>query len=505
MPQTILIKNHLIVAAILVLALALRLFDLGDESLWLDEAYSWWDAQQSLGALWHLVPQCDPHPPLYAVLLKGWVALFGDDIAWLRGLSVLFNLLAVCFVYLAGREINPRVGWIAALLFALAPFQIEYSQETRPYTLVGLGGALLLYGLMRLLPARNGSSRAGWAALIAGGCISLWSNSTSIFIVASAGLTVMGLLWLEPRNRKLGRGFVLAGVIVGLLWLPYLPTLLHQAQSVSADFWIPRPDNWWRIFNELRFLLGFESFRVLWALLPLWAIGIYLLWRDGKKTAVWLLLGLLILPGALNLAASLAIKPVFLARAMSGFVPAFTVALAAAFAGLNHAAWRHGVLIVYAAGAIYVANQALYGNDRKEPWEEIAVVLSQKIPADSLLLTVPNELALPLGYALGKVGKSFDIHGVPADFPAPGLSARYPSGKCAPSVPGQDVKAALRMAEGRRNLLFFTRKGNIYDPHDEVRPLIEAAGFREVEVLRFTPGAIEAYRYEASKVMQVAK
>lgn len=503
MPQISGIKNYLGIAAILALALVLRLYDLGDESLWLDEAYSWWDARQDLAALWHLVPQCDPHPPLHPLLLKGWVALFGDGIPVLRGLSTLFNLLAVFFVFLAGREINPRIGWIAGLLFAVAPFQIEYSQETRPYALVVLGAALLLYGLLRLLPAREGrSSRAGWAALIAGALISLWSNSTSVFIVVAAGMTVMGLLWRAPSDRVLNRGFLLAGGIVVLLWLPYLPVLLQQAQGVSEDFWIPRPDNWWRIANEMRFLLGFESFKVLWALLPLCGLGFYILWREGRKTAVWILLGLFLLPGLLNLAASLLIKPVFLARAMIGFVPAFTVALAAAFAALENRHWRYGALTVYVLTALYVSNQTLYQKDRKANWDQVAQTLISQAPAGSLVLTVPNEMALPLSYALTDAGKSMEIRGIPADFPAPGLAARYPSGKCAPSLVGQDLSEILRIAQKHQTLFFLTRTGNVYDPQDEVRPALQAAGFREVAVRRFMPGTIELRRFEAPKVMR---
>ena len=66
------------VFAILALAAVSRWYGIGREALWLDEAYSWWDAHQSFADLWNLVPQCDPHPPLYFALLKIWMQVFGD-------------------------------------------------------------------------------------------------------------------------------------------------------------------------------------------------------------------------------------------------------------------------------------------------------------------------------------------------------------------------------------------------------------------------------------------
>jgi hypothetical protein len=56
--------------AILALAASLRLYGIGSEPLWLGEAYSWWNARQTLDDLWRLVPQWIPRPPLYAAVLR---------------------------------------------------------------------------------------------------------------------------------------------------------------------------------------------------------------------------------------------------------------------------------------------------------------------------------------------------------------------------------------------------------------------------------------------------
>ena len=72
------------------------------QSLWLDEASSVWFARLPLGDL--LFRLCDPHPPGYYLLLKGWLAL-GESEVWLRLPSVLASLLAVVLTAWAGHKV----------------------------------------------------------------------------------------------------------------------------------------------------------------------------------------------------------------------------------------------------------------------------------------------------------------------------------------------------------------------------------------------------------------
>src|SRR5205807_2526882 len=101
---------------------ALRYYHLEFPILTNDESFSWRLTQyppaeviQRTGA--------DVHPPLYYLLLQGWVTIWGDSPAALRGLSVLFGVLAVFMVYLlsleTARELaKPATIAIAASLFS---------------------------------------------------------------------------------------------------------------------------------------------------------------------------------------------------------------------------------------------------------------------------------------------------------------------------------------------------------------------------------------------------
>jgi hypothetical protein len=68
-------RPPLLLAAILLVALPLRLLSLG-ESLWLDELWSIRIILDGSGPIRLLVR--DIHPPLYSLFLFAWIALFGD-------------------------------------------------------------------------------------------------------------------------------------------------------------------------------------------------------------------------------------------------------------------------------------------------------------------------------------------------------------------------------------------------------------------------------------------
>jgi len=88
----------------------------------------------------------DIHPPLYYYVLHFWVSLFGNSEFAVRSLSALLGTFLVAVVYGLGRRLfGPRAGWLAALVAALAPLQVYYSQEARMYMLTAvLGGVSML-------------------------------------------------------------------------------------------------------------------------------------------------------------------------------------------------------------------------------------------------------------------------------------------------------------------------------------------------------------------------
>ena len=500
--------------AILAIATFVRFHAIGREPLWIDEGYSWWDARQSFAHLWSLVPQCDPHPPLYFLLLKGWIALFGDSAVALRTPSALLGIASTAVVYAAGREVEVKAGagrgiaWVAALLFALAPFQIYFSNEARPYALLCLGAALIVFGALRVAASDvrvashtlfPKSTSSGWIALGLGAAIVLWSNNTSVLLIAALA-TGLILVYCFDRNRAVRwriKPAVIVAIAVALAWLPDVPVLLAQVREVSDDFWI-QPPNLARLQEELHWLIGIDSWQAVWPMLALLAGGLALLMQRGLWREAIVIASLAILPVVLNVAVSATVKPILLARALIGATPAFMIAIAAAVSMIADRRLRAALIFALVAAHALGAQKLLAATGIKEPWDRIAAVMQQDgagVDDAAVAFVVPNEMALPLAHALAAQHMALTIVGVPAGFPATGMDARYPSGKCAPSVVGQDLGPIAAAARGKKRVYLVTRRNNVNDPEDRVGAYLLAQGLTQSTVHEFNPGDLRLLRF----------
>jgi hypothetical protein len=132
--------QHKLIVPLLILATALRFFQLGEESLWGDEF-------ASLRAIEDLDHYFFVNRVLYFLILKGW-STFGDSEFWLRVPSAFFGIASVGLVYQLGYKLFDRtIGLTAAIFLTLSPLAIFHSQEVRMYMLsvfVCLAGTLSL-------------------------------------------------------------------------------------------------------------------------------------------------------------------------------------------------------------------------------------------------------------------------------------------------------------------------------------------------------------------------
>ena len=122
---------------ILAIAAFLRLYRLGSESIWLDEAFSVLVSKASPISIVKLTATSETHPPLYYLLLHFWMLAFGQSEVALRSLSACFGILSIFLLYKVGCELfNHKVGLLSSSLLAISTFTIWYSQDARPYSLL---------------------------------------------------------------------------------------------------------------------------------------------------------------------------------------------------------------------------------------------------------------------------------------------------------------------------------------------------------------------------------
>ena len=138
---------------ILVLASVIRFCSLNtSEGLWNDEYVAWLIASKKSFSEFINIISKNCHTPLYYLLLKLWLNVFPDSDISLRVSSVITSLLTVIAMFFLGKEYkDEKTGLLCALFCSLSSFYIYFAREVRPYSLLSLITALLIFYCIKTL------------------------------------------------------------------------------------------------------------------------------------------------------------------------------------------------------------------------------------------------------------------------------------------------------------------------------------------------------------------
>jgi mannosyltransferase len=154
-----------IVLALTILGAALRFGTLNVQSIWLDESATMILVHRGFSGMLSHLSQSESAPPLYYVLVWAWTKVFGAGPLGFRSFSALVGTLTIPLLYLAGREISPRVGLWAAALAVVNPAMYYYSQEARAYGLLIMFCAAAFVLWQRVLRTPDRRSLALWGGV----------------------------------------------------------------------------------------------------------------------------------------------------------------------------------------------------------------------------------------------------------------------------------------------------------------------------------------------------
>lgn len=201
---------------ILGLALLLRLVNI-NQSFWLDEATQAQLSSQSISQIWSNRSD-DFHPPLFYFLTHFWL-FFGTSEVWLRLLPISFGIATVWLV----SKFDQKIGLISALLLAINPYHIYYSQEFRMYSLLAFLGTLSMYALYK----------KHWSLFIINTLL-LYTHYSSILLIFAQ------VVYCLLHERKHSRFFIINYFLLTIFYLPWLPQFLKQFHAgVNIDTFLP--------------------------------------------------------------------------------------------------------------------------------------------------------------------------------------------------------------------------------------------------------------------------
>lgn len=173
----------------------------------------------------------DVHPPLFQLLLKGWVWCFGTDEPLVRSFSLLCCISALAYFVSQTRLLSSPARWAAISIFATCSSFSFYSQEARSY-----GLTLLLATILTLIYVRHSSNRnlkctyrlAFFAALL----------SLTHYFGLLLSLTILTLSAVESWQAERTRNILISTLALCCAW-PTVHAVLGLAKlKTSKNGWM---------------------------------------------------------------------------------------------------------------------------------------------------------------------------------------------------------------------------------------------------------------------------
>ncbi len=396
----------LILFGVILVAGFLRVWDLGEKSFWIDELLSLCQAENIRDIKSLFKPACgNAHPPFYFLLLKGWSA-FGGEEFHLRLLSVIFGVAVIPGVFFLGRELVGRTpAIIAAFLVAVSPFHLLYDREVRMYSLLT---CLSIWSLYFFIKALKNGMQFHWSMYTALSVLNVYVHYHAFLVLLFEWFFFFSS-YSRYRTHQL-KAFI-SQVIIGMAFLFWLPSLLHQIEN-PAMFAINAPD---------KFPVSF----IAWVMKPLYVLSSFSL---GQTILPWnpvaivgsllfALLGILGMKGLKDkpeplkfLGLSLFV-PFVAAALISDTMPRYFAFLAPLYfliiaKGFSYWSHRWTQICIFLALLIpisvsannYYHNREFHILAHVDPWREVGAFIRENAQPEDCLMAIGS--SRPIGYYL---------------------------------------------------------------------------------------------------------
>ncbi|MEZ4713793.1 MAG: glycosyltransferase family 39 protein [Caldilineaceae bacterium] len=440
---------------IIIVGASLRFGAIGAKAIWLDEAFSIWVARHSLLEIIQWLIRIDQHPPLYYLLLHYWIGAFGDLQGAVRAFSALCGTLTIPLFYAAGKELyDAKVGLLAALMLAVAPFHVRFAQETRMYALLTLAVAAQLYFLAHVL--RNPSAaKWRWVGLAATQvALMLTHNTAAVYFPLALNVAIFLLVFLpsksstqaadlpglaHPDRPRFVRKWLLFQLLALLIWSVWAQAFVVQARGVDVEFWIAPPtlDSILATLHTL-ILAHVPRWFPLWPLADLlfWGLAAYGVYTQrGRPRRAILLSVLCVAPILIALAVSLR-RPLFYDRTLIWVTLPLYLLIAVGIAQMSQGASTIFLRRLDALASSWTGSRAQIGQwvsigailalsafaltsyyfyFQKEDWDKAAAYLAEQVQPGDMIIFNATWVQLPFEYYFRHYNRDVELRGLPVD------------------------------------------------------------------------------------------
>jgi mannosyltransferase len=386
-----------VLLSLTIIGFFLRFYNLGYNSLWLDEASTYTYASMSIPGIWEATTGGEFNPPLF-YWTEHIMLLFGNSEFVLRFVPALLGVLTIPLVYLIGKEFFDRnVGIIAAAAFAFSPFLIYYSQEARAYAMMlfFVAAAMVFY-----LRALKSNDLRDWVLFGVLSALAFWSHFYGFVIIASL---VLYALYVQigkiQKDISTIKPLVLAVAVFTVICLPLIIItiqLFAKRTATAPTFGIQGIG---LILETFRQISGSSGFAMA-LLLLLFVVGVvYALLTDRDKGVF--LVSLMVFPFIISLFLSYRIP--MQPRYLIFLSIIYFIGIAIAYKPVCTLISNRGVVYGFIALIVLLSVTTplfvgLYTEYTKEDWRGLSGQVSQLTKPGDLIVVAPGYIYQPFDY-----------------------------------------------------------------------------------------------------------
>ena len=190
------------------------------------------DRNSSLSDTWQALTKSPEHAPLYFLLTRFWLQLWGNSIGVMRSLSAWLSLLIFPALYWLYRELfnKSQANWLGIMLMSVSPFYVAYAQEARPYSLWTVTILLMSASFLRAIKINN---RQCWILYIVNLVLGFYTSLFSLLIASFQGVYLL-LVNLKSK-RQLIKNYFISNAIAFLGFSPWLFIIITNKQSLQDN------------------------------------------------------------------------------------------------------------------------------------------------------------------------------------------------------------------------------------------------------------------------------
>jgi mannosyltransferase len=383
-----------ILLSVTMIGAILRFYNLGYNSLWLDEASTLNTAVKSIPDIWQFTTAGEFNPPLF-YWAEHVMLFFGNSEVVLRFLPALLGVLTIPLIYLVGKEFMDRnVGIIAAAAFVFSPFLLFYSQDARAYSMMLF---FVTFSMVFYLRALKTNDLMNWVLFGILSALAFWSHFYALVIIGA--LVLYALYEMFPKIKSslsAAKPLVSALVIFGLICLPLILVTIQLFAKRTASAPTFGIQGLGLIIATFTQISGSEI--AMYLLLLLFIAGIVQAFLLDKNKGIFLVtLTAMTFVISYFLSYKIPMQP----RYLIFLTIVFFLAIALCYKLLFTWVKSSGVVYGFIALLVVINTPMLvgyYSGYTKEDWRGFAGELQQLTRQGDFVVVVPGDVAQPLDY-----------------------------------------------------------------------------------------------------------